>query len=55
MMNTIITSGRIITTGAKWIESFFIVVNYLTQFHPRIQAAAGSVELGEGQNVSITS
>ena len=47
------TDGKVINTGPLWMESFLILVHHFTLIHPRVQAASGSVEVGQGQNILI--
>ena len=52
-IDKILTNGMIINPGAKWMESFSILVSHFIPFLPRIEDDSGSVELGQGQNVLI--
>ena len=55
MTDKIPANGKIINSEAKWMEPFFILVSHFLSFHPRIWADAGRLELGQGQNILITS
>ena len=52
-VDKILTDGKVINTGPLWMESFLILVHHFTLIHPRVQAASGSVEVGQGQNILI--